>query len=107
VRVAIYDTTGREIRAGDVLRVFHFVGRRKKRHYMVKQVTKIAPLQIGDEITWYYISHLNRLADEPWMIGKNYFVELNDGGVRPDWEIIDSINGGHCDRPRCCTVETS
>ena len=30
---AAYDKTGREIMQGDILKVFHFVGRRNKRHY--------------------------------------------------------------------------
>lgn len=32
------DKTGREIRVGDTLKIFHFVGARKKRHYMYKYV---------------------------------------------------------------------
>lgn len=31
------DAKGREIEAGDVLKVFHFTGARRKRHFMYKQ----------------------------------------------------------------------
>jgi hypothetical protein len=35
-----YDKTGRKIEPGDVLKVFHFVCRRRRRHYMHKQALR-------------------------------------------------------------------
>lgn len=36
--MAIYDKTGREIRVGDTLKIFHFIGSRRKKYFMYKQV---------------------------------------------------------------------
>ena len=39
------DEKGREIRPGDVLKIFHFVGARRKRHYRYEPAT--AKFEIG------------------------------------------------------------
>ena len=35
-----YDSKGNELREFDVVKVFHFVGKRRKRHYMYKWIRK-------------------------------------------------------------------
>ena len=35
-----YDSKGNEIREFDVVKVFHFIGKRRKRHYMYKWIRK-------------------------------------------------------------------
>ncbi len=35
----LYDEKGHEVVEGAVIRVFHFIGARRKRHYMYKQVS--------------------------------------------------------------------
>jgi hypothetical protein len=37
----LYDKTGREIKINDVLKVFHFIGKRRKKHYMYKQIVGV------------------------------------------------------------------
>lgn len=56
------DRVGNEIHEGAILKVFHFVGSRKRKHFMYKQVgetakglTKIYHLPITDEGNYYLI----------------------------------------------------
>lgn len=35
-----YDSKGNELREFDVVKVFHFIGKRRKRHYMYKWIRK-------------------------------------------------------------------
>lgn len=81
----VLDKTGREIEPGDILKVFHFTGARRKRHWMYKQA-------LSYERGRLKISHLNRLHDEPWVIGTNYYSEAADGVRRPDYEIVQSTS---------------
>lgn len=91
----LYDKTGREIVPGDVLKVFHFIGSRHKRHYMYKQALRY------DESGYLRISHLNRINDsDPWVIGSNYYIERANDRILPDFEIVDSIDAKFEDRPR-------
>ena len=60
------DEKGREIRPGDVLKIFHFVGARRKRHYMYEPATA------------------------KFEIGKNGFCEVADGRTLKGWEIVQS-----------------
>ena len=91
------DKTGREIVAGDVLKIFHFVDARRKRHYMYKQA-------LGYERGRLKISHLNRIADEPWEIGKNYWTERAAGGIMGNVEIVSSLDAKLGERP--CSAPT-
>jgi hypothetical protein len=78
-----FDKNGIPFAAGDVVKVFHFVGARRKRHYMYKQV-------MGDR-TWpsghtcWVFSHLNLLPPE----GPNGgFYIARDGRHYLDYEIV-------------------
>ncbi len=87
------DKNGRTIEPGDVLKVFHFIGSRNKRHYMYKQAMRYREGRL-------LISHLNRIDDsEPWEIGKNYY---SVGGTErlQDYEIVDSIDANFDKRPK-------
>jgi hypothetical protein len=52
-----YDQNGTEIHEFDLLKVFHFIGSRRKKHYMYKWVRKhpkydyLIALHLGDENT--------------------------------------------------------
>ena len=83
----LLDEKGREIVPGSVLRVFHFVGARRKRHYMYKQAVEYLSGNVTGS-PWLKISHLNRLADEPWVIGENYYLERADGRRLVGYEIV-------------------
>lgn len=80
------DKNDRVIEPGAVLKVFHFVGLRRRRHYMYKQAVEYMTLMTGP--TYLKISHLNRVADEPWKIGDNYYLERADGRMLTDYEIV-------------------
>lgn len=88
------DLNGREIEPGDVLKVFHFVGSRRKRHYMHKQALRYERGRL-------IISHLNRIDDaEPWQSGKNCYSEAADGRRMRDYEIVQSMDAKFEDRPK-------
>jgi hypothetical protein len=84
----LQDQTGTTIKPGDILKVFHFIGARRKRHYMYKQAVEYTRHPRGGPML--KISHLNRLADEPWEIGKNFYYEVADGRRLDGYEIIQS-----------------
>lgn len=50
------DKTGREILVGDTIKLFHFIGARRKKHYMYKYVSEIVKLGGSD---FYKVMHLN------------------------------------------------
>lgn len=79
------DKIGRRIEPGDVLKVFHFVGARRKRHYMYQQA-------MGYDKGRLAISHLNRVDEnEPWELGKNYYTVGADEHLR-DYEIVQAAD---------------
>lgn len=89
----LYDKTGREIMRGDILKVFHFIGARRKRYYMYKQVLGVVMLGKDAPAPYLEISHLD-------LRGSHYH-ERMDGRVLPDYEIIYGIASGFPeDRPR-------
>jgi len=95
-QAAIYDKHGREIMLGDVLKVFHFIGPRRKRYYMYKQVIGDFAVK-GREMTAFRVSHL-----EPNTSGDGYLL-LKDGRHLVDYEIVQGFGAdGVCfdDRPK-------
>lgn len=78
----LYDKKGREIMHGDILKVFHFIGARFKKHYMYKQVDGI--IYLGKEETPYLvINHLDKS-------NTNYLERLN-GRFLKDYEIVQGV----------------
>lgn len=94
----LYDKTGREILPGDVLKVFHFGSGRGRRHYMHKQAIAYQTVKSGD--AYLKISHLNRLDDELWVIGVNYYLERLDDRTLAEYEIVQSVDCKFEQRPR-------
>jgi hypothetical protein len=98
-----YDKTGREIMQGDVLKVFHFVGARRKRHYMYKQVIEERRLGESQNAYWF-ISHLSQKEDDGYLLAR-------DGKTHRDYEIVQSVDFCFEDRPRtvagCAAVATT
>lgn len=88
---AAYDKNGREIMIGDIVKIFHFTGARRKRHYMYKQVVGERTWPSGNKRLFF--SHLT-MKD-----GDGFYVSL-DGGHHPDYEIVQSIDAQFEDRPR-------
>ena len=62
----VYDNTGRAILIGDVLKVFHFNGARRKKHFMYKQVVGETTLGEPEEgetpMRYLEVSHLNMVS---------------------------------------------
>jgi len=94
-KTCAYDKHGREIKVGDVLKVFHFVGARRKRHYMYKHVVGTRPANDGGE--FLVISHLNLKPLDGRDAG--YWI-FQKGQVERDTEIVQSAGDYFEDRPR-------
>lgn len=88
---AVYDKTGREIMAGDILKVLHFIGHRRKRYYMYKQVIEERVLKSGH--VYWSISHLMGPDEGGYLLAK-------DGKVHDDYEIVQGLDVNFEDRPR-------
>lgn len=89
------DKMGRNIEPGDVLKVFHFTGARRKRHFMYQQALRYNKGRL-------LISHLNRVDDGEWEIGKNYY-SVGANEHLHDYEIVQSADARHDERPRMKT----
>ena len=80
----LYDKKGIEIHPFDVLKVFHFIGARRKKHYMYKMVQEVVFLGKEDCANPYLkISHLDRNGD--------YYHEAYDGRQLKDYEIVQGF----------------
>ena len=85
---ATRDKHGREIQVGDLLKVYHFTGRRRKRYFMYKQV--VGTKWLGGygnkpKRQYFSVSHLSLGRD------RNYYIGL-DQGVLSDYEIIQGLD---------------
>jgi hypothetical protein len=89
---SLYDKTGRQIKIGDVLKVYHFTGARRKRHYMYKHVIGEHVLGKASPEPFLKISHLSE--------GEGYYSEIMDGRVLPDYEIVQGAKDDFSERPR-------
>ncbi len=98
-----FDKHGIPIERGDIVKVFHFVGARRKRHYMYKQCLGLSRYPSSPD-GWQkvFFSHLN-------------FCEIGDrsgpyheepGKVLADYEIVQSIKCDHESRPCCAQVSS-
>jgi hypothetical protein len=84
----VLDKHGREIKPGDVLKVWHFVGARRKVHYMYKWVLREE--RLGKNLTPFLrVSHLStgNVEDGYWL--------QKDGRKLYEYEIIDGYGEGH------------
>ena len=73
------DKNGREIMPGDTLKIYHFTGARRKRHYLYKFVKQILPNN-RKEKAYLDIMHLD-------LSGGSYLMPL-DGKLHADIEIV-------------------
>lgn len=86
-----YDKTGREIMVGDVVKIFHYIGARRKHHYMYKHVTGVREWPSGFRALFF--DHLTMQKDD------GFYVALDDRHYS-DYEIVQSIDAAFEDRPR-------
>lgn len=56
-RMNVYDKHGIPIFVGDVIKVFHFIGARRKKYFMYKHV--ISEETVGNGTRFFKLSHLN------------------------------------------------
>lgn len=93
----VYDKHGTPIERGDVVKVFHFIGARRKRHYMYKQCLGPQLLHPSHDEPYMMFSHLNFVVDRHERDGP-YHERL--GQKLDHYEIVQSIKCDHEDRPR-------
>lgn len=82
------DKNMRPLRVGDVLKVYHFTGARRKKHYMYKQIVgtrMLGGLDGRPKVEYFDVSHLNMGEDENYTIGM-------DEGVLSDYEIVQGVD---------------
>lgn len=78
----LYDKNGIPILKGDVLKVFHFIGARREKHFMYKQVLGFK--EFGKNKSKYMeLSHLD--------LESNSYFELIDGRILKDYEIVQGF----------------
>lgn len=85
---ATRDKYGREFKVGDVLKVFHFIGKHGKKRFMYKQIVgfrKLGGLGGSSKKNYFDVCHLNMSDKENYHIGK-------DQGVLTDYEILQGLD---------------
>ena len=87
---SLYDKTGREIQAGDILKVFHFIDRYRRKRFMYKRAAETKMLGKADPQPYLRIEHLT---------GDGDYVERLDGRTLIDYEIVAGRDDFY-DRPR-------
>lgn len=94
----LYDKHGIPIERGDVLKVFHFIGARRRRHYMYKQCLGFKHIGPNSDVPYMMFSHLNFIEDSTARDGP--YLEKPDGRILVDYEIVQSVNDDYEDRQR-------
>ena len=94
----LYDKHGIPIERGDVLKVFHFTGARRKRHYMYKQCLGFKNIGPNADVPYLVFSHLNFVEESTAPDGP--YLERPDGRTLEHYEIVQSIKCDHEQRPR-------
>ena len=94
------DKYHRPLRVGDVLKVFHFVGARRKKHYMYKQITRtqwLGGYGGRPKVLYFYVSHLN--LKPPTDTDGGYWLGMFEG-VLGSYEIIQCPTANHEERSK-------
>ena len=91
------DKTGREIMPGDTVKVFHFIGSRRKRHYMYKFVERVDHGRL-------VLAHL--------CLPYSFYTMAMDGRTHEGYEIVQGHAGVEhgqtfMDRPKLTTPPTT
>lgn len=88
---SVYDQNGREIKVGDILKIYHFTAAvRRKKHYIYRQVMIADKFRDGTDI--FRVGYLD-LTDD-------FYTLICDGSRLPDYEIVQSIDCSHEARPK-------
>ena len=86
------DKHGRAFMIGDILKVFHFTGARKKQYFMYKQIVGFRKLGGSPKVDYFDVSHLDLSNSENYYIGKYE-------GILREYEIIQGLDDME-DRPK-------
>ena len=89
------DNHGRAFMIGDILKVSHFTGARRKQYFMYKQIVgfrKLGGSGGSPKVDYFDVSHLNLSKSENYYIGKHE-------GVLREYEIIQGLDDMK-DRPK-------
>lgn len=89
----LYDKRGIPIERGDVLKVFHFTGARRKRHYMYKQCLGFKFIGQNADVPYMKFGHLT-------FNDNDYYLERPDGRRLVVYEIVQSVDCKHEERER-------
>lgn len=89
--ITILDKKGRKVEHGDLLKVFHFIGARRKKYYMYKIVTQSRGELWGTSVCE---GVLNGYITRP-----DYSLAHHLRAEYSDIEIIDSVHHDFEDRP--------
>lgn len=81
----LYDKNRRPIYPGDVLKVYHFTGARRKKHYMYKLAI--------EEMGYFYGIDICHLATKNLDTAHRYGLRPREGIVLHDTEIIAGYGG--------------
>ena len=95
------DKNLRPLRVGDVLKVFHFTGARRKRHFMYKQITRtqwLGGYGSAPKVLYFFVSHLS-LKPESVAGDGGYWLGMFDG-VMSDYEIVQCPTADHEEREK-------
>jgi hypothetical protein len=95
--INLFDKRGIPFERGDVVKVFHFTGARRKRYYMYHQCIGVQNLGLAST-PYAAFSHLNFIEDRSVQDGP--YVERLDGRRLADYEIVQSIKCDHEERDR-------
>lgn len=77
----LLDKNGIEIKAGDLLKIFHFTGSRRKKYYLYRYVQSRNETPAGS--TYFIISHLDETGST--------YKERIDNKKREDFEILQGF----------------
>jgi len=78
----IFDKKGKEIKEFDVIKIFHFIGARRKKHYMYKWVRLVDGVLVG--------MHLTNANPNSWFVLSN--VAHFETGIIEDAEIVQQYD---------------
>lgn len=90
---AFYDKRGIPIERGDIVKVFHFIGARRKKHYMYKQALGVVMMGKAKPEPFMKFSHLSLNDNE-------YYWEQCSSHRLATYEIVQSIKCDHEERGR-------
>jgi hypothetical protein len=79
------------IREGDLVKVFHFIGARKKKYFMYKLIHKI-------DGRWYG-AHVHKIPELGLSLNNSYALPRSSTHLE-DYEIVDGYHGEHFEERR-------